>query len=123
MSMPEFQHIRLSMLKDDIVLVEILTRDLQGPALARELGVELNQVTHQNWANRLLINFHRVQLLSSTGFAVLFGLVRQVNQAGRQVKFCKMAPELRLGADVVGLGKLTEIHESQEAAIQAFSPA
>ena len=123
MSTPEFQHIHLRMLDDDIVLVELLTRDLQGPSLAKELGVELNQVTHQNWANRLLINFQRVHLLSSTGFAVLFSLVRQVHQAGRLVKFCDMAPELRLGADVVGLGKVTEIYESQDAAIQAFASA
>jgi len=121
MSTPEFQHICLSMLKDDIVLVEILTRDLQGPALAQELGAEFNQVIHQSWANRLLVNFQRVRLLSSTGFAILFNLVRQVNQAKQQVKFCTMAPELRLGAEVVGLDKVTEIHETQEAAIKAFS--
>jgi len=123
MSAPEFQHIRLSMLKDDIVLVEIVTKNLQGPQLAQELGAELTQVTQQEWANRLLVDCHRIRYLSSTGFAVLFSLVRQFNQAKRQLKFCNMEPELRIGADIVGLDKVAEIHESQDSAIRAFSPA
>lgn len=36
MSNPDFQHIRLSMVKD-ITVVEIMTKDLQGPKLAKEL--------------------------------------------------------------------------------------
>lgn len=123
MSAPEFQHIRLSMLNDDIVLVEVLTKDLQGPHLAKELCAELTQVTQQNWADRLLVDCRRIRLLSSTGFAVLFRLVRQIVEAKRQVKFCNLEPGLRVGADVVGLGKVAEIHESQEAAMNAFSPA
>ena len=40
MPTPDFQHIRLSMV-GDIALVEILTKDLQGPKRAVELGTEL----------------------------------------------------------------------------------
>jgi len=123
MSAAAFQHIRLRMLKDDVVLVEILTKDLQGPQLAQELGAELTQVTQQNWANRLLVDCGQVRFLSSTGFAVLFGLVKRIKEAKRQLKFCNMEPALRLGAEIVGLDKVAEIHETQEVAIKAFSPA
>jgi anti-sigma B factor antagonist len=123
MSAAAFQHIRLRMLKDDVVLVEILTKDLQGPQLAQELGAELTQVTQQNWANRLLVDCGQVRFLSSTGFAVLFGLVKKIKEAKRQLKFCKMEQALRLGAEIVGLDKVAEIHETQESAIKAFSPA
>lgn len=120
MASPDFQHIRLSMVKD-ITVVEIITRDLQGPKLAKELGVELNQVIHQDWANRLLVNFHRNRFLSSSGFAVLFNLVSQIKALGREVRFCGMVSEIRLGAGVVGLDKVVGIHESEDAAIMAFS--
>jgi anti-sigma B factor antagonist len=123
MSTTEFQHIRLTMLKDDVVLVEILTKDLQGPQLAQEVGDELAQVTHQEWANRLLVDCGRIRLLSSTGFAILFGLVRQFNQANRQLKFCNLEPSLRLGAEIIGLDKVAEFHESQDSAIRAFTTA
>ena len=47
MSSPDFQHLRLSMVKD-VAVVEIRTRDLQGPMLAQELGTELAPVTSQD---------------------------------------------------------------------------
>jgi anti-sigma B factor antagonist len=120
MSSPDFQHIRLSMVKD-VTVIEILTKDLQGPKLAKELGVELGQIIRQDCANRLLVNFHRNRFLSSSGFAVLFNLVSQIKALGREVRFCGMVPEIRLGAGVVGLDKVVGIHESEDAAIAAFS--
>jgi anti-sigma B factor antagonist len=122
MSSPDFQHIRLSMVKD-IAVVEIMTKDLQGPKLAKELGAELSQVIRQDWANRLLVDFHRNRFLSSSGFAVLFNLVNQVRASGREVRFCGMVPEICLGAGVVGLDKVVGIHETEDAAIAAFSQA
>jgi len=120
MSTPDFQHINLSMVKD-VALVEVVTKDLQGPKMAQELGAELGQVAAQDWAKRLLVDFGRIKYLSSTGFAVLFKLVKQALAAGRQVKFCNMDPGVRVGADIVGLDKVAEIHDSQELALQAFS--
>jgi len=119
MSATDFQHLRLSMV-DDVVLVEIMTKELIGPEHAEELGNELWKVTGQEWAKRMLVDFQRVRYLSSTGFAVLFKLVTQAKAAGRQVKFCNMHPDVRIGADIVGLGKLVEIHESQNSALEAF---
>ena len=55
-STPEFQHLRLSRVKD-VVIVEIISKDLQGPAAARELGAELSLVSAQDWAKQLLLNF------------------------------------------------------------------
>ncbi|MFI5455839.1 MAG: STAS domain-containing protein [Isosphaerales bacterium] len=120
MSTPDFQHISLSMVKD-VALVEVLTKDLQGPKIAQELGAELSQVTAQEWAKRLLVDFRRTKFLSSTGFAVLFKLASRAAAEGRQVKLCNMDPDVRIGADIVGLDKVVEIHESQDSALRAFS--
>ncbi len=120
MSNPDFQHIRLSKVKD-IVLVEIVTKDLKGPKPARELGAELSQVLHQEGIHRLVVDFRKNRYLSSSGFAVLFNLVNQVKATGREVKFCGMVSEIRLGAGVVGLDKVVEIHDSEDSAMRAFS--
>jgi anti-anti-sigma factor len=106
---------------DDVVLVEIMTKELQGPALAQELGAELTRVTAQEWANRLLVDLRRTRVLSSTGFAVLFRLVSQFKTAGGEVKFCNLDPAVRVGADIIGLGKVAEIHDDQQAALRSFS--
>ena len=120
MSSPDFQHLRLSMVKD-VAVVEIRTRDLQGPMLAQELGTELALVAAQEWARRLLVNFRRVSYVGSTGFAVLFKLVSRARAEGREVKLCGMETGVRLGAEIVGLEKLVEIHEDEAAALRTFA--
>ncbi len=120
MPTPNFQHLRLSMV-GDVALVEIRTKDLQGPKAGKELGSELAMVLAQDWARRILLDFHRTAFLSSSGFAALFKLVNQAKASGRQVKFCGMAPGVLSGAEVVGLPKLVEIHEDHAGALKAFT--
>ena len=122
MAVADIQHLRLSMVKD-VAVVEIRTKDIHGPQLAQELGHELAVVTAQDWARRVLVNFHRVAFLSSTGFAALFRLVRRAKAEGRDVRFCDMEPGVRLGAEIVGLDKVAEIHDNEGAALCAFAQA
>ena len=122
MSSPDFQHLRLSMVKD-VAVVEIRTKDLQGPMLAQDLGTELALVTAQEWARRLLVDFRRVTYVSSTGFAALFKLLSRARAEGREVKLCGMGNGVRLGAEIIGLQKLVEIHDDEAAALRTFARA
>jgi anti-anti-sigma factor len=119
MSTADFKHIQASMV-DDVAVVEIVSKDLRGPDLALELGAELTAVAGQDWAKRLLVNFRPVRFLSSTGFAVLVKLLTQANASEQQVKFCEMDPDVRIGADIIGLAKYVEIHDSEASALKAF---
>jgi anti-sigma B factor antagonist len=116
----DFQHIRVTMVKD-VAVVEIRTKELHGPMLSQGLGAELAMVTAQEWARRLLVNFGRVGFLSSTGFAALFNVVRRAKADGREVKFCGMELGVRLGAEIIGLDKIVEIHETEGSALLAFA--
>jgi anti-anti-sigma factor len=107
----------------DVALVEICTRDVQGPPRAQELGAELGLVTAQEWAKRLLVDFRKVAYLGSSGFAALFKLVSRAKADGREVRFCDMNPVVRLGAEIVGLEKLVEIHQNERSALAAFAQA
>jgi anti-anti-sigma regulatory factor len=122
MSSHSFQHLGLSMV-GDVALVELRTKDLQGPKAGHELGSELALVLAQDWARRILVDFRRTAFLSSSGFAALFKLVNRARADGRQVKFCGMAPGMMIGAEVVGLPKVVEIHENQAAALKSFAAA
>ncbi len=120
MSNPDFRHIRMSMDKD-VVIVEIVSSDLQGPELAQQLGAELTTVAAQDWAKMILVNFKNVQHLSSTGFAVLVKLVNQVQGLGSQVRFCNMDPNVKVGADIIGLGRFVEIYDDESSALRSFA--
>jgi anti-anti-sigma regulatory factor len=122
MATPDFQHVRLNMV-GDVALVEILTRNLQGPKAGHELGTELALVLAQDGARRILLDFRRAAFLSSSSFAALFKLVNKARADGRVVKFCSMAPGVLAGAEVVGLPKIVEIHKDQLSGLQAFAPA
>ena len=122
MAKPKFEHIRLSTV-DQVTLIEVMTKDIQGPKLAQELGAELAQVLAQDWAKRLLLDFSKVNYFSSTAFAVLFRLVTNAKKKGIEMRFCSMDPAVELGADIVGLDKVVEIHETQASALKAFAIA
>ena len=117
-----FQHLRLSMV-GDVALIEICTKDFQGPRAGKELGYELATVLAQDWARRIVVDFHKTAFMSSSGFAALFKLVNQANASRRQLKFCGMARGVMTGAAVVGLTKIVEVHDDLAGAMKAFAPA
>jgi anti-anti-sigma factor len=122
MSAGDLQHLSLSRV-DDVVIVEITTKSIQGPVSAQELGAELRRVAAQDWAKRLVVNFHRVNYLSSTGFAVLARLANEVKAANKELKLCGMDPQVRLGAELVHLELLVPIVQTEDEAIKSFASA
>lgn len=119
MNTHEFQHIRLSMI-GDVVLVEVLSRDLQGPELARELQSELGTLVGQDWAKKMALDFGLTRYLSSTGFGALVDFINKAHKAGKEVKLCNFDPAVRLGADIIGMGKFVEILDTRNEAVKAF---
>ena len=120
MAEPAFQHIRLSR-EGDVVVIELITKEIQGPTLAQELGTELEQVLAQDWAKRLVIDLYTVTYLSSSGFAAIFRVVSESRKKGIEVKLCGMDGAVELGASIVGLDKVAEIHANQQSALKAFN--
>jgi anti-anti-sigma factor len=109
------------MMVGDVALVEVRTKDLQGPKAGKELGSELALVLALESARRILVDFCRTAFMSSSGFAALFKFVDQARTDGRQVKLCSMAPGMMIGAEVVGLPKVVEIYENQAEALKSFT--
>ena len=122
MSTVEFRHLRLSMVQD-IMLVEILSPDVQGPEQALEFSTELNRVAGHECGKPLLVDLRRARYLSSMGFSALFKLVKQSKERQRPIRFCNMHPDVRVGAEIVGLTRVVAIHDSTQSALEAFAPA
>ena len=120
MSTVDFQHITTSMV-GEVAVVEILAKELRFPHQAQELGTELTLVAGQDWAKQLLVNMKHVKYLSSTGFAVLLKLVKQAKDQGTKLKFCNLDPEVRIGADIIGLDKVASLYGTEHEAIKAFA--
>src|SRR5689334_15714653 len=120
MSTGEFQHIKANMV-GDVAVVEVLPGELRFPPQANDLGDELTLVAGQDWARHLVINLKHTKYLSSTGFAILFKLVKQAGEKGSVIRFCELDREVKLGAEIIGLDKVATIYDTEEEAIQSFA--
>jgi anti-sigma B factor antagonist len=116
----EFEHIRLSDV-DGIVLIEILSREVQGPERAQKFSAELMAVACEDTDRPILLDMRRCEYLSSMGYASLFKLVKQAKERQRQVKFCSMHPDVKVGADIVGLYHVVELYDDRKSAVEAFA--
>jgi anti-anti-sigma factor len=119
MAPADFKYLRLSRI-GDVVLVEILCADVQGPQLVKELIAELTRVVNQEWARPLLLDLRRTSYFSSMGYAALFKVVKQAKERQRPIRFCSMHPDVCPGAEIVGLKLVVEIHDCEKSALDAF---
>jgi anti-sigma B factor antagonist len=120
MSNPEFKHFRLRHV-DGVVVIEMTSKDIQGPDMAKEFIAELMTVAEQDETSPILLNLRRTIHFSSMGYAALFKLVKCAKERGRPVRFCNMHRDVSVGSDIVGLPLVVEIHDSEESALKAFA--
>jgi anti-anti-sigma factor len=116
-----FKHLRLGM-AGNVVLVEIMSTDIQGPDRAKEFIDELTAVVAE-CDGPLLLDLGRARYFSSMGYSALFKMVKSAREQQRPVKFCNMHEDVRSGAEAVGLPQVVELYDSEAAALEAFARA
>lgn len=104
----------------DVAVIEILSRELNLPYHAQELTSQLQALLDSKASAKYLLDFHRTRLLSSTSFAALLNFSRKLQDAGAQARICQLDPDVRVGADIIGLGRFYAIHETEAEALTAF---
>jgi anti-anti-sigma factor len=117
-----FKHLRLRR-AGDVVIVEVLSLDIQGPDRAKEFIGELTEVVGQDDARPLLLDLRRARYFSSMGYSALFKMVKQAKERRRPIRFCNMHEDVRVGAEAVNLPLVVAIHETEAAALEAFARA
>jgi anti-anti-sigma regulatory factor len=120
MSSGGFEHIRLRTV-DDVVVIDVMSRDIQGPTMTGAFIAELMIVAEQDEGRPILLNLRRTIHLSSMGYAALFKLVKRAKELQRPVRFCNIHPDVRVGADIVGVPLVVAIDDTEAAALQALA--
>jgi anti-anti-sigma factor len=90
-------------LHDGVAVVEILVRELNQPAFAQELGAQLKEFLRSRPSDRVLLDFHNTEYMSSTAFAALFQFAKDTSAAGIRAAVCGMSPDVRIGAQILSL--------------------
>jgi anti-anti-sigma factor len=106
--------------EDGVAVVEVLAGEIQGPDAAAALGEQLGSL-FRSGQTRLLLDFARTRVMSSTAFGTLMNFWKQVDAARGELRICSMEPMGRFGADILRLGNYIPIHEDRPSAMAAFA--
>jgi anti-sigma B factor antagonist len=100
-----------------VTIVTILNQELDA-SNADELKSEMAPVLQNS--NKLVLDLSNVQFVDSRGCGVILSLLKNVSSAGGDLKLCNVNRPVRTIFDLIRLHRICEIHETKEAAVQAF---
>ena len=112
----ESTHVRAETVGEVIVLT-FLVKEIRTPIMAASVGKDLGEMLDRIGAARYVLNLKHTRYMSSTAFAVLLGFAKKVNAAGGALRLCEMDPEVRIGADIIGMGRFVPILDDEATAI------
>lgn len=112
--------VRLILKEHSNVLTIVRMDDLRilGPEGEQELGDRLTELLDRS--RNFLLNLSEIVCLSSGALAKLIRFQRQVGEAGGKVRLCGIQPHIHEVFKVTRLNELFDIHEDEQAAIDAF---
>jgi anti-anti-sigma factor len=102
---------------DDVIVLSLLEPEIRTPIMAASVGKDLRALVDQLGAQRYVLNLKRTKYMSSTSFAMILNLAKTITAQGGTLKLCEMDPEVRIGADIIGLGRFVPIVAEESVAI------
>ena len=84
-----------------------------------ELGEELNGLVEVSPARKIVLDFSKVQFISSAALGKLIMTHKLARKQGRRLLFCNLQPPVVGIFDTTRLSELFEIHADEAAALAA----
>ena len=104
----------------DVTIVNFTDRKILDEQNIQIIGDQLFSLVDEAGRRKLLLNFGRVEYLSSAALAKLITLNKKLQAVNGRLILCGIAPEIREVFEITKLNKLFTIHEEEQAALQAF---
>ena len=117
--MPVHRRVEVSEI-GQVTVVRFVDRKILDTANIQELGDELSALVEEGESTTLLLNFTRVEFLSSAALNKLILLDRAVKKAGGRLKLCSLRPEIQEVFVITRLNQMFEIHDEEADALAAF---
>jgi anti-sigma B factor antagonist len=84
------------------------------------LGQRLYELVDAQAQRKIVLDFSKVRLLSSSLLGVLVKLQRKAKDIGGRVVICGLRPELQKAFKITRMDKLFEFHATEEPALNSF---
>lgn len=103
-----------------VVVVRFTESKITDPGRMEELGRELTRLLDTEHPSKLLLNFDKVDYLSSEALRVFLLLNKKVQARGAMLKLCNVAPGIFQVFEITGLNKVFVIHPTEVDALSDF---
>jgi len=104
----------------DVTIVRFVDRKILDEASIQEMGQELFQLVEQDKRDKILLNFSKVDFLSSAALGKLITLDKKVKAHSGKLKLCNIRPEIYEVFAITRLNKLFDIKDDEADALAAF---
>ena len=104
----------------DVTVVRFVDRKILDEASIQELGSELFQLVEQENRGKLVLNFTKVDFLSSAALGKLITLDKKVKARSGKLKLSNIRPEIYEVFAITKLNKLFDIKDDEADALAAF---
>ena len=102
------------------MVVQFRSRDVAQLENVKTALKEIHGVVEESNARLLIINFTRVDFLSSLFLGKLIELYKRLGARGTQLSLCCMTPETEKIYKFMNLHKLAPVYPTEEAALKAW---
>ena len=105
----------------DATVARLLHREIRHPEAAVELGAQLRGLVEQHGRTRIVVDLHDCHYLGSTAFASLLNLGRLLTQHGGRMALCRVGPDIKVGARIIGIEQFAPMFDTEAEAIDHVS--
>lgn len=104
----------------DVTVVRFVDRKILDEASIQELGSELFSLVEQENRGKIILNFSKVDFLSSAALGKLITLDKKVKSRSGKLKLSNIRPEIYEVFAITKLNKLFDIKDDEADALKAF---
>src|SRR6266478_5170990 len=104
----------------DVTVVGFVDRKILDEASIQELGQELFQLVEAEKRGKIVLNFSKVDFLSSAALGKLITLDKKVKAHGGKLKLRNIRPEIYEVFAITKLNKLFDIKDDEADALAGF---
>ncbi len=104
----------------DVAVVNFIDKKILDEQNIQMIGDDLFRLVDELGRRKILLNFKKVEFLSSAALGKLITLNRKVQAVRGKLILCSITAEIREVFQITKLDKLFTIHAEEQAAMQAF---
>ena len=104
----------------DVTVVNFVDRKILDEQNIQKIGEDLFSLVDQYGRKKILLNFSKVEYLSSAALGKFISLNKKVATAGGKLVMCNINDDIYEVFEITKLNKLFTIHKGEQDGLQAF---